>query len=92
MKPNANRTDAPPVDEMAEFLYAEHLREMAEDEPPTHYARQLWQALDVYEDRGEIDERTIAQARECLERACYEWDVFVEGVVCAWLVVHGGKS
>lgn len=53
------------------------------------HAGQVWQALDLYRERGEIESSTANnvtdQARECLERACYTWDDFVSGVVAAWV-------
>lgn len=55
------------------------------------HAAQIWHALDLYEDRRELEDRTFAQARECLERACFEWDEFVAGVVACWLAHSAGE-
>jgi len=38
-----------------------------------HHKKQIDMALRLYQDRGEFDGHSIAQAREVLTRAGYEW-------------------
>jgi hypothetical protein len=38
-----------------------------------HHKKQIDAALRLYQDRGEFDGHSVAQARACLTRAGYEW-------------------
>lgn len=54
-------------------------------EPDPELEQQVSLSLDTYQRRGELDQGTVEQARECLERAAYEWTPAIELIVKRYL-------
>jgi hypothetical protein len=56
-----------------------------QNKPSASHDHQIVLALRVYDDRGELEPRTLEVARECLERAAYEWTARVAKIAADYL-------